>query len=110
MQEPSKQIGGMRVDAPRYNDGLREVAATLIEAMRGVVELPKDAERGSLFNSTPGLIWRIESSFDAADFAMNPIAAIEWALIDAAQSDYWYSHEKDWGDSVDLEEWDTDAC
>lgn len=106
---------GMSMDAAKYSEDLRAVALELIRAARPGVQLPTNAERGPRFMYDDGILWRLESMTSEDDFVHDPIKGIMGALIDAAQSDYWYSHEKDYGyegveDAEDIEEWETDAC
>lgn len=92
-----KLPGGMDANAVKFRDDLRAVALELMPHARLVVKLPDEAERGSRFNDNAGVLWRLESMFDADDFAIDPINTINAALIDAAKSDWYYSHEKDYG-------------
>lgn len=99
----------MNINASPYNEGLRQVALQLILHARELVELPPYAEKGVRFYHNDGVLWRLESARSEDDFVLDPVAAVFGALIDAAQSDYWYSHEKEWGhpeyfDDVDEED------
>lgn len=108
-----KLQGGMSMDAVKFHPDVREVAIALIDCARELVELPMEAERGVRFNYTPGVLWRAESMFSEDDFLREPLRVVFGALIDAARSDYWYSHEKDYSYETEVEdeyESESDAC
>lgn len=107
-----KLKGGIAVDRVRFTDGMREVALELMVHARNVIVLPTEAERGLRFNSNEAVFMRVESMFAESDFAIDPIGSLSAALLDAAQSDYYYAHEKDYGDEclADEDAWESDAC
>lgn len=92
-----KLPGGLDMNAVRFAEDVRQVVLDLLPHARLVVVLPDEAERGSRFNNNETTLWRIESMFSEDDFLREPLKTIEAALVDAAKSDYWYTHEKDWG-------------
>lgn len=104
---------GMDVNAVEYHTDVRAVAVALIDAARGLIILPEGTMRGDRFNYTQGVLWRVESMFKEDEFIHDPVAAINAALLDAAKSDYWYLHEKEYtfAEEVGEEyEFESDAC
>jgi len=56
--------------------------------------LTGNAERGMRFKDNGAVLARLESMYDEVEFMANPGPCIDHALQDAAESDYWYHHEK----------------
>lgn len=105
------KLNGLDIYAAGYTTGLREVALELIPYTREAIALPSGAIKGSRFNDSMAVLWRLESMFSEDDFVHDPIGTISSALLDAAKSDYWYTQEKDWGAEDDTDEdWESDAC
>lgn len=102
--------GGMSANAVKYHDDVRQVALSLIGHARVVVALPMEAERGVRFNYTEGVLWRLESMFSEDEFLREPLQSVDGALIDAARSDWHYTHEKEYDFEYEVEEWESDAC
>lgn len=96
---PTKKLpGGWSMDRVAYSPAGEANALEYIKRMRLVVELPRtDAMAGSRFDSDDVVYVRLESMYAEVEFNQWPMACVEAALIDAAQSDYWYTNEKDYG-------------
>lgn len=90
--------GGMRFDAAKYIEPVRRLAIEEIRNRRESLELPKETIRGARFKSDEGVLWRIESNYTEEEFMGCPRVAVDTMLIDAAESDWWYTYEKDYGD------------
>jgi hypothetical protein len=109
-----KLQGGLDVNAVPFTDGMREVAIELMQHARKAIVLSNEAERGARFNNDCDVLWRLESMFDECDFANDPIGTLVAALVDAAKSDFWYSHEKEYDDLARFNDEDyeseSDAC
>jgi hypothetical protein len=84
----------------KYQPAVVKFALASIGARRLFVALPEEAERGVRFNSDDAIMTRIESNYIEEEFMSCPGRAVDAMLIDAAQSDYWYSHDKDYGDDL----------
>lgn len=99
------------MDALKYSDDVRALAREFIILTREHVQLPADAERGVRYDYNDGVLWRLEGMFTEDEFLNDAVHAVEMALIDAAKSDYWYSHEKEyeWPDDEEYE-FESDAC
>jgi hypothetical protein len=99
---------GLALHAEQYRQDIREVALVLIKAARPIIELPtSEVMRGARFNDDLGVLWRLESMTKENDFVHDPILGISNALVDAAQSDFWYEHEKDYGnEDTDVEDYE----
>lgn len=100
METPIKQVsGGWKFDRIAYRPAVKADAIELIKRLRSVVELPRtDAMAGCRFKSDDTVYARLESMYTESDFARFPMACVEAALIDSAQSDFWYAHEKRYHD------------
>ncbi|HWY35841.1 MAG TPA: hypothetical protein VNX68_14455 [Nitrosopumilaceae archaeon] len=68
----------------------------IVNGCRSIISLPGEALRGSRFNDDWSILARLESMLDEEEFMQCPGASIDKALIDAAQTDYWYAKEKDY--------------
>lgn len=93
----SKISGGWSMGRMPYSSVARDLIFAMIDARRPVFILPANAERGMRFNDNNTILARLESMFTMDEFTACPGLRIDAALIDAAQSDYWYSHEKQYG-------------
>lgn len=107
-----KVPGGTVMNVVMFEQGIQEVAISLIGFARELVDLPVEAEKGSRFNDTANVLWRLESMFSEDEFVHDSVKTINAALIDAAKSDYWYAHEEQWDYTYDADEyeWESDAC
>lgn len=94
----AKVPGGWSMDRTPFSQVAREVLAAMLNARRLGLRLADDAERGMRFNDDNAILARLESMFTEGEFMACPGLRIDSALTDAAQSDYWYNHEKDYGD------------
>lgn len=80
-----------------YSPTAREIAYDLIPKLRDGVELPgSDVMQGVRFKDDDSVFIRLESMTKEGDFMTCPRASVELALIEAARSDYWYEHEKEY--------------
>lgn len=91
-----KLPGGLDIYAVKFTADIHDVALELLPHTRKAVVLPTDAERGSEFNNDDRVLWRLESMFSEDEFCHDPIGTLSAALLDAAKSDHWYTHEKEW--------------
>jgi len=112
MVTPKTKIlkGGMSMDAPKYSEPVRRFAVEQIKNRQSTVDIPVDTvyhqchahgsnmEKGVRFNDDLGILWRLESQATEEEFMADPILTVDSALMDAAASDYWYTHEKDYGE------------
>lgn len=89
--------GGWTMDRVKYSEWALYVAVRLIERRRPYMQLPDDAERGVRFNSNDAILARLESNYTEIEFNVCPGLSVEAMLLDAAKSDYWYAHDKDYG-------------
>lgn len=107
-----KVEGGWTMDREIFSDDAKKVLAVAINHRRALLQLPGDALRGMRFNDDGAILARLESMFTEAEFMACPGLRIDGALRDAAQSDYWYEHEKrydcDYGESGETEIADDD--
>lgn len=97
---------GMRMDAVKYAEPVRRYALEQIRNRRDSFVLPAEAEKDVRFKDDAGVLWRIESHYTEEEFMACPGVAVDAGLLDAAQSDWWYNHEKDYGDEPDYDEGD----
>jgi len=97
---PVKKLpGGWSMDRIAYSEAAKGNALDYIKRIRRTVELPKtDAMAGVRFDSDDAVYVRLESMYDEVIFSRFPMACVEAALIDAAQSDYFYEYEKEYED------------
>lgn len=87
------------MDRVAYRPMSKAHAYELIKQIRDTIELPvTDAMIGERFKSDDAVYVRLESMYAEGEFMRCPRASVEGALIDAAQSDYWYANEKDYED------------
>jgi len=94
--------GGMSMNAPKYSEPVRRFAVEQIKNRRPLmVELSGDAIRGVRFNDDNGVVARIESNYTEEEFMACPGPVVDAMLIDAAQSDHWYTFEKRYEDGDD---------
>lgn len=96
---PVKQLaGGWSMDHAAYSPASTAKAYSLFGAVRDTIELPTtDAMIGDRFKNDDRLFLRLESMYAENEFMKCPRACIEGALIECAQADWWYAHEKNWG-------------
>lgn len=91
-----KLTSGWAIDRETFSDAARKVFSVAVNHRREGLRLPDDAERGGRFGDDGAILARLESMFTEAEFMECPGMRIDSALIDAAQSDHWYNHEKDY--------------
>lgn len=98
--EPVKQLaGGWSMDHVAYSPVSKAKAYELFNTVRDTIEIPTtDAMRGDRFEHDDRVFLRLESMYAEGEFMKCPRACIEGALIECAQSDWWYAHEKKWDD------------
>lgn len=88
-----------------YSRAAKDNAIEYIQRMRSVIELPHNsAMAGSRFDNDDAVYARLESMYAEAEFNNWPMACVEAALIDAAQSDYWYQNEKQYDYTEEVED------
>jgi len=97
-------MSGLRVDAPKFSTETKARIITVIDFIRDAITLPDEAEKGTRFKSNDHVIWLIESGATEAEVNEQLNEAVRLGLIEAARSDWWYNHEKDWGDDYDYAE------
>lgn len=89
-----------------FSEQARRVLDSMIDSQRSALKLPTNTLRGGRFNDNAGILARLESRFSEEEFMGCPGPCIDKALIDAAQSDWWYDTQKDYGyDSLTEEDW-----
>lgn len=102
-----KVKGGWTMNREKFSDNARTVLEVAINHRRLGLKLPDDALRGVRFSDDGAILARLESMFTEAEFMACPGLRIDSALIDAAQSDHWYTYEKkydcDYGPSDETE-------
>lgn len=91
--------GGWSMDRVAYQPAVVRFTQRLMLERRLLLLLPDDAERGCRFNSDDAVMARIESNYTEEEFMACPGLAVDAMLADAAKSDYWYSHEKEYYDN-----------
>jgi hypothetical protein len=102
-----KLKGGWAMDRERFTWSAVDVFNIAVDHRRLGLKLGDDAWRGERFNDDVAILARLESMFTEGEFMECPGARIDAALIDAAQSDHWYTTEKkydcDYGPSDEME-------
>jgi hypothetical protein len=86
-------------DQHPYNLVLEEMAKSTIKYVRERIELPPEAEKGYRFKDDGAVMARLRSWVLPQEFALAPIQYVTEALLDCAKADWWYNHEKDWGEN-----------
>jgi hypothetical protein len=81
-----------------FSEDARDIFAMAVGHRRMILQLPVDAMKGTRFNSDESVLARVESACIEAEFMACPGPSIDRALTDAAQSDWWYAHEKRYDD------------
>ena len=89
------------MDAPKYSLPVARYAFEQIENRRPLVDIGADAERGVRFKDNRSVLIRLESNFTEEEFMADTVGTVDAMLIDAAQSDYWYTFEKKYEDDYD---------
>lgn len=93
------RFGGYTFGATKYSPDARALARATIQAARfGVVLEGREVLRGHRFNDDDSMLWRLESGATEAEFFANPLPLVMEALQRAAESDWYYTYEKDYGD------------
>ena len=96
---PKTKIGGgIDLNRAAFSEEARKIVNIAIDHRRDNVELGGDTYRGQRFWDDRMVLARLESMFSEVEFMACPGRCIDKALIDAAQSDYWYLHEKRYDD------------
>lgn len=106
---PVKQLsGGWSMDHAAYSPVSKAKAYSLFDAVRDTIEIPTtDAMIGDRFKNDNRLFLRLESMYAEEEFMKCPRACITGALIECAQADWWYEHEKKWDDDeIEPEEYE----
>lgn len=88
---------GWATNRMRFSDGARILFFSTVGDRRRGLKLPGGTLRGSRFLDDEDVLARLESSSTEVEFMECPGLRVDSALIDAAQADSWYSHEKDYG-------------
>lgn len=104
MIERKYGINGMASPYTRYSDKMNNKIKELLKTVRPQVEaefngLDHDKQlyaRGR-FTDDEMIIWRMASAIKENDLPEDLTPVIREALLDAADSDYYYYFEKDWG-------------
>lgn len=97
------KINGLRVGAPKFSEATRNKILPVLQMMRMTMQLPEEALKGSRFNSNEHVLWLLESGATEAEVNGNLLEAARLGLEEAAKSDWWYTHEKDWGNEYETE-------
>lgn len=88
---------GIFLQRDLYTPETKDYAVSLISEMRRIIVLPEQTMKGRRFNDNESVLSRIESAAREEAFKIDPVKFANIALVDAAQSDWWYEYEKDWG-------------
>jgi hypothetical protein len=96
--------GGIAIQRDLFSNDAKKVFDIAVAHRRQIVDLPKAALRGFRFKNDLGVLARLESMFTEAQFMACPGITIDAALIDAAQADWWYSNEKDYGNECEVDD------
>lgn len=104
-----KVKGGWAMNRELFSIDARSVFEVAVNHRRLGIVLSDDAIRGVRFNDDVAILARLESMFTEAEFMACPGTRIDSALIDAAQSDHWYTNEKDY-DWPDMPEGETEIA
>ena len=101
---------GIYVDRKQYDAETKQLALEAIDSLRPTVYLPPEAEAGRRFKNSEWVLALLESATPQSEFLRFPIRAIEAALLKAAQSDWYYNHEKkyDYDDYDVIQDYDED--
>lgn len=97
-------INGLRVGATKFSDETRNSLLPVLQMMRITMPLPPEALKGSRFNSNEHVFWLLESGATEDEVKGNLLEAARLGLEEAAKSDWWYTHEKDWGNEYEGED------
>jgi hypothetical protein len=97
MNETFKVSSGWAMDRERFSRDAVHLFNLAIDRSRVMIKLPSDTLNGIRFYNNNDILARLESRFTEKEFMSNVGPCIDKALIDAAQSDYWYTYEKDYG-------------
>lgn len=90
------KFNGLRTDAPKYSPTVKEHVIEVTHDMRPYAYLADDAEPGMRFNNDDHIVWLLESNIPESQLNGNTHQWVLAALMEAARSDYWYTHEKVW--------------
>jgi hypothetical protein len=99
---------GIYLDRKQYHPAVKEIAIALIQKLRPFLVLRGDAEKGRRFNDDNHVFTLLESGTTEQDFREEPHANVDGALLEAAESDFWYNHEKKWDYTEETEEESSD--
>lgn len=92
------KFGGYTSNPVEFSPSVRAQALTMIITARfGIILDGKEVEKGTRFNDNKSMLWRLESGVTEAEFIADPVRLVYQALQAAAEADWWYSHEKDYG-------------
>jgi hypothetical protein len=95
---------GMKVGAKHYSDNAVKRLNELIDKRRELfraeyafaLKQRNDLYIGSRFNDNEKILWVLESKIDEYKFMLTPELYIDNVLLGAAESDYYYTYEKEW--------------
>lgn len=90
-----------RIGVTSYSRDTKLAALALIKGMRPIIKLVENESAGQRFNNDERILWNLESSATEDQFLLEPYDTTYAAFVEAAKADYWYSHEKDWGNDDD---------
>lgn len=99
---------GIDLGRKAYHPATKELAIALIQKLRPFLVLRGDAEKGRRFNDDEHVFTLLESGTPEYEFRGEPHASIDGALLEAAESDYWYNHEKQYDFDEETQEESTD--
>lgn len=92
------RFGGYRFGAEHYSPAIRAQARVTIQTARfGVVLEGRGVLKGHRFNDDELMLWRLESNATESQFLADPLGLVMRALQGAAEADWYYAYEKDYG-------------
>lgn len=89
-----KVDSGWTMSREIFSENARKVFDIAINHRRLELKPPNDAMKGVRFHDDRAILARLESQCTEEEFMSCPGMRIDHALVDAAQSDYWYEYEK----------------
>lgn len=99
---------GIHLERKAYHPAVKEIAIALIQKLRPFLILRGDAETGRRFNDDAHVFALLESGTTEQEFREEPHASVDGALLEAAESDFWYNHEKKYDFDEETQEETTD--
>lgn len=94
---------GYKINAKHYSDKAIKQLNSLVDKRRKIFEQEysfsinnNNLYLGSRFNDNEKILWVLESKITEYEFMLTPEIFIDKVLLGAAESDYYYTTEKEW--------------